>query len=131
MFKNKFLSKNNRGQTLVEFALVLPILVLLIFGMTDFGRVINGYLTTTEASRVGARVAALREDNTAVETAVRNAAPSLNQSNLSVVTTPATRVRGDSVTVRVIYNVDIITPLINTMLANPYVISTQTIMRVE
>ncbi|MHC1717122.1 MAG: TadE/TadG family type IV pilus assembly protein [Acidaminococcaceae bacterium] len=131
MFKNKTILKNNRGQTLVELALVLPVLVALIFGMTDFGRVINGYLAATEASREGARIAALREDNSTVEAAVRNASPSLNQSNLTVITIPETRVRGESVTVTVIYNVDIITPLINTMLTNPYPINCQTIMRVE
>ena len=131
MFNNTRILKKTGGQTLVEFALVLPVLVVLIFGMTDFGRVINGYLTATEASREGARVAALREDNAAVEAAVRKASPNLNQSNLTVITVPETRVSGDSVSVTVVYNLEIITPLINTMLTNPYTINCQTIMRVE
>lgn len=126
---NKF--KEKKGQTLVEMAIVLPILVALIFGMTDFARVLNGYLTTTEASREGARVAALSGNDDAVVLAVNNAAPNLDPTRLTVTTLPATRIRGDAVTVTVTYNIDIITPLVNTMLTNPMPITSQTIMRVE
>lgn len=126
---NKF--KGNKGQTLVEMAIVLPILIALIFGMTDFARVLNGYLTTTEASREGARVAALSGNDDAVVLAVSNAAPNLDPTRLTVTTLPATRTRGDAVTVTVTYNIDIITPLVNTMLTNPMPITSQTIMRVE
>lgn len=123
--------KQNRGQTLVEMAIVLPILVALIFGMTDFARVLNGYLATTEASREGARVAALSGNDAAVVLAVSKAAPNLDSTRLTVTTVPATRTRGDSVTVTVTYSIDIITPLVNTMLTNPMPITSQTIMRVE
>lgn len=124
-------NKRNRGQTLVEMAIVLPILVALIFGMTDFARVLNGYLATTEASREGARVAALSGNDAAVELAANNAAPNLDPTRLTVTTLPATRSRGDAVTVTVTYSIDIITPLVNTMLTNPMPITSQTIMRVE
>lgn len=119
------------GQSLVEMAMILPVLVALIFGMLDFGRVLNGYLVATEASREGARVAVLRGDDAAVIAAVNNASATLDLSKLTVTVTPATRVRGDSVTVAVNYDLDIITPLINTMLPNPYTVNSQTIMRVE
>lgn len=124
-------NKKNSGQTLVEMAILLPVLVALIFGMTDFARVLNGYLVATEASREGARVAALSGNDAAVALAVTNAAPSLDPARLTVTTVPATRTRGDAVTVTVIYNIDIITPLVNTMLTNPMPITSQTIMRVE
>lgn len=123
--------KNKKGQALVEMAIILPVLVALIFGMTDFARVLNSYLATTEASREGARVAALSGNDAAVELAVTNAAPNLDPIKLTVTTVPATRTRGDSVTVTVTYSIDIITPLVNTMLTNPMPISSQTIMRVE
>jgi len=124
-------SKRNKGQTLVEMAIVLPILVALIFGMTDFARVLNGYLATTEASREGARVAALSGNDASVVLAVNNAAPNLDPTKLTVTTVPETRTRGDTVTVTVTYSIDIITPLVNTMLTNPMPITSQTIMRVE
>lgn len=130
---NKFAIKirKNSGQTLVELAIILPVLVALIFGMTDFGRVLNGYMIATEASREGARVAVLGGDNAAVESTVRTSASTLEQAQLTVATTPATRTRGDSVTVAVTYKVDIVTPLINTMLSDPFPVNCQTVMRIE
>ncbi len=52
---------DRRGQTLVEVALVLPLLVLLIAGIFDFGRAIYGYNTVLNASREAARVAIVHQ----------------------------------------------------------------------
>jgi TadE-like protein len=49
----------DRGAVAVEFALLLPILLLLVFGMIDFGRALNYQITLTQAAREGARLAAL------------------------------------------------------------------------
>jgi Flp pilus assembly protein TadG len=43
----------------VEFALLLPLLLLLIFGIIDFGRALNAQITLTEAAREGARLEAV------------------------------------------------------------------------
>jgi Flp pilus assembly protein TadG len=51
--------RRNEGQTLVEFALVLPILCLLLFGVIQFGIVFNNYVDLTDAVRAGARKAAV------------------------------------------------------------------------
>ena len=52
-------TSNERGQTLVEFAALLPVLCLLLFGIIQFGVVFHDYITVTDASRVGARKAAV------------------------------------------------------------------------
>lgn len=49
----------DRGSAAVEFALVLPILLMLIFAIVDFGRMLSAKITVTEAAREGARAAAL------------------------------------------------------------------------
>ncbi len=49
------------GQTLAEFALVLPVLLLLIFGIIEFGRIVYIYNTLSDAARQGARVAAVNQ----------------------------------------------------------------------
>jgi Flp pilus assembly protein TadG len=52
-------NRNERGQTLVEFALVAPILVGLLWGILQFGVAFNNYITLTDAVRAGARKAAV------------------------------------------------------------------------
>jgi endo-1,4-beta-mannosidase len=82
--------KRNRekGQTLVEFALLLPILLLLIFGAIEFGRVFHAYHVITSAAREGARAAAVGKDNNAVESWVEEAVSSLvsNPDNVIIKT---------------------------------------------
>ena len=79
---------DQRGQAVTEFALVLPILALLLFGIVQFGVVFNHYVTVTDAVRAGARKAAvsrhLSDPTGATVTAVRNSATNLDQSQLSV-----------------------------------------------
>ena len=73
---------------MTEFALVLPILALLLFGVIQFGLVFNNYLTLTDAVRAGARKAAvgrhLADPPGSATAAVRNAATDLKQSDLNV-----------------------------------------------
>ena len=53
------------GQALVEFALVLPILLMVATGMTSFGLVFYHYITIEDAVRAGARTLSLGRGNTA------------------------------------------------------------------
>ena len=52
----------DHGAAAVEMALVLPLLLVLLFGIIDFGRALNAQITLTEAAREGARAAALGLD---------------------------------------------------------------------
>src|SRR5438045_8895737 len=45
------------GQTLVEFALTLPVLLLLLFGIIEFGRIFQAWVTIQNAARVAIRYA--------------------------------------------------------------------------
>ncbi len=47
--------RSDRGQSLAEFAMVAPLLVLLIFGLVDLGRLYQAYVTVQGAARDGAR----------------------------------------------------------------------------
>ena len=77
-----------RGQSMTEFAIVLPILVVLLFGIVQFGILFNNYVTLTDAARAGARAAAVsRQSADPVGTAtaaVQSSASDLNQGNLGV-----------------------------------------------
>jgi Flp pilus assembly protein TadG len=76
------------GQTMTEFALVLPLLALLLFGVIQFGIAFNNYITLTDAVRAGSRKAAvarhLQNREKYVDTAVRAAATDLKSSDLQV-----------------------------------------------
>ena len=52
-------NKNDNGQSFVEFALVLPILILLVLGIIQFGIVFYGQVTITSAAREAARMASI------------------------------------------------------------------------
>jgi len=49
--------KQPRGQSMVEFALIVPVFVLLLVGIFDFGRAVYGYSTINNAAREAARLA--------------------------------------------------------------------------
>ena len=51
--------KSEKGASAVEFALVTPLLILLVFGAIQFGRLYNNYIAVTHAAREGARLAAV------------------------------------------------------------------------
>jgi len=56
--------KDKKGQTIIEFAMVLPILLLVVFGITEFGRAIMTSNVISTASREGARLFAVTSDPT-------------------------------------------------------------------
>jgi Flp pilus assembly protein TadG len=56
------LCRDQRGTAVVEFALVAPVLFLLIFGIVDFGRALNYYNQETQLAGLGARAAAVNRD---------------------------------------------------------------------
>lgn len=124
--------KNKRGQGMVELALTLPILILLVAGMMEFGQVIHQQLVVTEAAREGARAAAVGDSDTVIANVVRSAASTIDRGNLQVNISPGVRVRGNAVTVTVSNPVQIITPLISSFFpANPFIVQATAIMRVE
>jgi Flp pilus assembly protein TadG len=53
---------NQKGQALIEFALVLPLVLLLVVGMLEFARAWNLHQVITDAVREGARRAVLADD---------------------------------------------------------------------
>jgi Flp pilus assembly protein TadG len=57
--------QRGRGQALVEFAVVLPIIILLLLGLFDAGRGVLFFTELTNASRAGARIAIINQSNDA------------------------------------------------------------------
>jgi Flp pilus assembly protein TadG len=93
------------GQTMVELAIVIPLIALLLFGVIQFGIVFNNYVTLTDAVRAGARKAAVARNLgvagavAAAQQAVRDSASDLDKSKLPDPTVTSTFDHADPVTV--------------------------------
>ena len=107
MNRRRHTLRDERGQTMVEFALVVPILCIVLFGIFQFGALYNDYVTLTDATRVGARKAAVSRHEAnpagAAVTAARNSASGLTPGKLVVTVTSTGWDHGDSVTVDASY----------------------------
>jgi Flp pilus assembly protein TadG len=77
---------------MVEFALVIPVLLLIIFGIIQFGILFNNYVTLTDAVRAGARQAAvsrtLPDPVGTTESRVRKSAAGLDSNKIVITVTP-------------------------------------------
>ncbi len=113
----------SRGQSLVEFALVLPVFLLILSGLLDFGFLLYSRMTVINAAREGARVATTMTDNPgaipgAVSSRVSEAASGLpvTTSTSCVLgasnTSPCTFEAGNSITVTVTYDHHAFFPLL-------------------
>jgi Flp pilus assembly protein TadG len=78
--------RSTEGSALVEFALVAPILFLLLVGILDLGRAVNAYVTVSNAAREGSHYAALHPsaDPSAIASAVRERVVPLDPSQVAV-----------------------------------------------
>lgn len=96
---------SERGAAAIEFALLLPVLVMILVGVFEFGLAYNNYLAVTHAAREGARMAAVGAYD---EAAVRQDAYPVNPTSVAL-TYPEGEDHGDPalVTVRADYNLSI------------------------
>lgn len=79
-----------RGAAAVEFALVVPMLLLLLFGIIEFGKTMNTQATLSSAAREGARTMALSNDVGLAKSAVQSAASSLGLTASAISVSPST-----------------------------------------
>lgn len=124
--------RDQRGQAIVESALVLPIILMLILGTVELGRMSNAYLVVTHAARHGARHAAVGAANEEIISRVKLASSPLNTSDLTVVISPGLgRRAGDDVQVTVTYPLKMITPLAGAVFSDTVTVRAQITMRME
>lgn len=117
--------KGDVGAAAVEFALVLPILILLLCGIIDFGRAYNAQITLTHAAREAARVWAL--GGSADETTARAQATATGLSGVTAATT--TCAFGQPTTVTVTASFGFATPLIADLAPGLTSLSAEGVMR--
>ena len=125
--------RNEKGQSLVEFAILLPFLLLLLMGILEFGIMLNSYLTIHNSAREGARLGIVAGSNIEINQLINNISPNLDPKNLIVNITPSegSRKSGGTITVEVIYNYQVTVPIISNIIHNVVVLKAQTSMRIE
>lgn len=127
------LIKREGGQSTVEFALILPVLLILVMGIIEFGRIISCYMVINNLAREGARFAAVGKTDSQITTILLNEHATLDVDKIQIQFSPtyANRVKGEPLKVTINYTVDLITPYIPKYVPNPLPISSECTMRLE
>lgn len=124
---------NKKGQSMVETAIVLPILLFLLMAIIEFGRIFGSYLLINYSSRESARLASVGKSDAEIVQNVMDKSGLLDVSNIQVIIDPdeSSRRTGDEVNVEIIYKLTIYAPIIQSIIPNPYEMEASTYMRVE
>jgi len=120
-------ASSRRGQSLVEFALTVPLFLLLVFGVLDFGRLFFTQMTVQHAVRQAGRFAVTGRHLTdgqgtpltrvnSIKQVVQQSAPSIQSGDIQISSvnggTGSAGGPSDTMTISVTYRLQIITPLV-------------------
>ena len=121
-----------RGQTLIEYALILPVLMLLLVVLFDFGRAVYYYSVVYSAAREGARYGIIHPDDSAgIEDTARNLAVGLDPASLVIASDHQDDGTYNRIAVTIQYVFDPVTPLVEDLLGGSIILSSQSTMNVE
>lgn len=128
--------RGERGQATAELAMLLPVIVLLLVGTLELGRVFNAWIVVTQASREGARVGAAQcavnaGCATSVGVWVTNSLSGLDAANATWDMTVGPYTSGGTLEVMVNYDVPVVTPIIGALIGNTVAVHGATSMRIE
>ncbi len=122
----------SKGQSLLEFALVLPLVILLVVGTIDLGYAVFLQNTISNAAREGARAGIIIANGDAqIRARVRTTAPGLDLPDGQIIITPASsRSFHEPITVTVTFPYHPLTPVIGSFVSTVNLSSTS-VMSVE
>jgi Flp pilus assembly protein TadG len=118
------------GTAAVEFALVLPLVLIVALALVQTGLLLRDRLLVETAARAGARAAAVQDDPVAIRAAALAAAPSLDAASLDL-SVERRGARGEPVTVAVGYRSAIRVPFVGWLFGAAVAMSTATTARQE
>jgi Flp pilus assembly protein TadG len=106
-------NRRQRGQSIVELALVIPVFLVLVFGIIDFGLGLRAWITVTNSAREGARIGAVHGTCDEIREQVKATSGGLVTSDEQITIDPPTCVwtPGNPVKVTVTYEYNFVTPL--------------------
>jgi Flp pilus assembly protein TadG len=86
-FLRRLMSRRASGQSMVEFALAVPIFLLLVLGVVDLGRGFFSYAQLSNSVREGARVATFNQSTSVIRDTVKTKAPTLGLTDANITVT--------------------------------------------
>lgn len=121
---------SQRGTAAVEFALVLPLVLVVALALVQTGLLVRDRLLLEAAARAGARAAAVQEDASAIRAAALAAAPSFDDGAVELAVTRA-GARGEPVTVSIRYLASVRVPFVDWLFGSSIDMTTSTTARQE
>ena len=105
------LRQSDAGQALVEFSLILPVMLLPLFALVDFGRGFYSWLVITNAAREGARVGATQQPLSVIQQRINDSASGIDLTQLTTTISNVQGPRGQPIVVDLSYNFSFVTPI--------------------
>jgi hypothetical protein len=123
--------KEQNGQSLVEFALVLPLLLLLICGIVDLGRLLFAYTSLNMTAQESVRLGGLGKGDAEIVTYAINhvSVGKLVASGVTIEPKELTRKPGEDITVTLSYSLPFITPIMSKIIPAPVLSANSTIRK--
>lgn len=130
--RNNYRSRREEGQSIVEAAFVIPLLILILCGILDFGWIFSNQLTVNNYSREGARYAIVNSDETNLTYLVTERIKSISgmgdQDDIAVT---VEIINHEDVKVKVTKTVAVLTPITGIFLPNQQItVNSTSVMRI-
>lgn len=112
---------------------MIPILLVLLCGIVEFGRIFSAGLTVSSVAREGARIGAVGGTDSQIVSRIEDAAAGLNPALLEVTIAPleSNRMKGQQISVSVEYPVAIVAPFVSVFTGDTVTVGSTSIMRME
>ncbi len=121
--------RSQRASSTVEFALVLPLLLIVLLGVVQVGLVMRDQLRVSQAAREAAREATVTLDEAAIRGAAERSG--LDGARLEIGITREGGAPGDAVAVAVTYHEPVVVPFVGWLFSDGFVLTAATTMRQE
>ncbi|MBM7572611.1 TadE family protein [Aquibacillus albus] len=125
--------REEKGQALVEMSLVIPMLLIILVGVFDIGRMIYTYSTLHFTAQETVRLGSFSKGDPEMEQFARNNFSAGDRSELEVAISPSEEMRkpGEYVTVSLTYPVDPFIPVVSTFLPDEILLQVDSTIRIE
>jgi Flp pilus assembly protein TadG len=124
---------DERGQSLVETALILPVLLLLLVGILDFGRIMYSYAHLHMAAQETVRMGGLGKNDAEITSFAKDYVQlnEIDQLKINISPGDSSRDAGDYVTIKLEYPFQFFTPFVSSLFSSSLSIKAESTIRVE